>query len=468
MNEENQVSYYSIIPATVRYDKKLKSSEKLIYGEITSLTNALGYCYASNKYFADFVDECHQKGIKVIIDGVFNHCGSFNKWLNREKIYSVDEGYASGAYESKDSPYNTFFRFNEDSWPDNKTYDGWWAHDTLPKLNYEDSPALYDYIMGIAKKWVSPPYNCDGWRLDVAADLGHSEEFNHKFWRDFRKAVKEANPEAVILAEHYGNPSAWLAGDQWDTIMNYDAFMEPLSYFLTGMEKRSDEFQQGALGDGERFKNTMLHFMSRLKTPSLYCSMNQLSNHDHSRFLTRTNHKVGRIATLGPEAANEGVSVAVMKLAEMVQMTWPGAPTLYYGDEAGVCGFTDPDSRRTFPWGHGNFDLIDYTRDIIMIHRLSKAIKIGSFRFLNCGEGYISYGRFTAEEQVVVVINSNDYDIDVNIPVWLTGVPLNSTMERQMVCNEVGYSIMPFTTPVQGGNLQCHLSKNTGIIYKRG
>ena len=112
--------------------------------------------------------------------------------------------------------------------------------------------------MNIGKKWVSPPYNVDGWRLDVAADLGHSEEFNHKFWRDFREAVKEANPNAVILAEHYGNPSAWLDGTQWDTIMNYDAFMEPLTYFLTGMEKHSDEFQQSALGDGDRFKNTIV------------------------------------------------------------------------------------------------------------------------------------------------------------------------------------------------------------------
>ena len=75
----------------------------------------------------------------------------------------------------------------------------------------------------------------DGWRLDVAADLGHSEEYNHQFWRAFRKAVKEADPEALILAEHYGDCSAWLQGDQWDSVMNYDAFMEPITWFLTGM-----------------------------------------------------------------------------------------------------------------------------------------------------------------------------------------------------------------------------------------
>lgn len=86
--------------------------------------------------------------------------------------------------------------------------------------------------MNIARKWVSPPYNADGWRLDVAADLGLSKEFNMKFWRDFRKVVKNANPNAVIIAEHYGDPKDWLMGDQWDTVMNYDAFMEPITWFL--------------------------------------------------------------------------------------------------------------------------------------------------------------------------------------------------------------------------------------------
>ena len=99
-----------------------------------------------------------------------------------------------------------------------------------------------DYVLHVAKKWVSPPYNVDGWRLDVAADLGHSQEFNHHFWQEFRKAVKEANPEAIILAEHYGNTRDWLQGNEWDTVMNYDAFMEPVTWFLTGMEKHSDDY----------------------------------------------------------------------------------------------------------------------------------------------------------------------------------------------------------------------------------
>ena len=190
---------------------------------------------ASNQMLIKVVEEAHARGMHVILDGVFNHCGSFNKWMDRERIYENQPGYEKGAYVSADSPYRSFFKFNNEySWPYNSFYDGWWGHETLPKLAYEQSPKLVEYIMEIGRKWVSPPYNLDGWRLDVAADLGFSNEYNHKFWKQFRKTVKEANPEAIILAEHYGDAKSWLQGDEWDTVMNYDAFMEPLTWFFTG------------------------------------------------------------------------------------------------------------------------------------------------------------------------------------------------------------------------------------------
>ena len=125
----------------------------------------------------------------MILDGVFNHCGSFNKWMDREQIYENQEGYEPGAYVSADSPYRSFFKFNNDqAWPYNPNYDGWWGHDTLPKLCYEQSPKLHDYILEIGKKWVSPPFNVDGWRLDVAADLGFSNEYNHQSGKNSAKS----------------------------------------------------------------------------------------------------------------------------------------------------------------------------------------------------------------------------------------------------------------------------------------
>lgn len=423
---------------------------------------------ASNKFFADFVRLCHEKGIRVIIDGVFNHCGSFNKWLDRERIYEGFEGYSEGAFVSKESPYHDYFSFlPEGKWPYNKEYDGWWGHDTLPKLNYEGSEKLMNYILHIAAKWVSPPYNCDGWRLDMAADLGHSEAFNHHFWHLFRDAVKKANPNAVILAEHYGDAKSWLKGDQWDTIMNYSAFMEPVSFFLTGMEKHSDEKDDSALGDGKRFEFSMRHFMAQFMTPSLYCAMNELSNHDHSRFLTRTNHKVGRVQTLGSAAADEGVNKAVLKEATVLQMTWPGAPTIYYGDEAGVCGFTDPDNRRTYPWGHADYDLIDFFRDAIALHRLNPALVKGSFIFLETGQNFISYGRFTRDQKMVIAINSAGYQIEEDIPVWKAEVPENTKIERIFLTCDRFYSIMPEDFEVKGGNLHVSIPPFGAVVFRK-
>lgn len=400
---------------------------------------------ASNEYFAELVKEIHARGMKVILDGVFNHCGSFNKWLDRECIYEGQKGYEPGAYVSEASPYHDFFGFTGGVWPYNKNYEGWWGHDTLPKLNYEGSKELYDYILRIGKKWVSAPYNVDGWRLDVAADLGHSIGVNHQFWKDFRKSVKKANPEAIILAEHYGDPSSWMRGDQWDTVMNYDAFMEPLTWFLTGMEKHSDEYREDLLGNGEAFIGAMKTHMRSLHMSALQTAMNELSNHDHSRFLTRTNHKVGRISYAGAEAASEGVNPAVMREAVAIQMTWPGAPTVYYGDEAGLCGFTDPDNRRTYPWGREDYQMIDFHRVMIRIHKNYEVLKTGSLGFLWNDYQGLCYARFSRKEQMIVIINNQAESRDVEIQLWQAGISrlADTKLKRIVVTSAEGFTEEP-------------------------
>ena len=424
---------------------------------------------ASNEFFVQFVEEVHRRGMKVILDGVFNHCGSFNKWLDRERIYEKQEGYAPGAYVSADSPYRSYFRFFQEErerWPYNGSYDGWWGHDTLPKLNYEDSPKLEAYIFEIAKKWVSPPYNADGWRLDVAADLGRSNEYNHEFWKKFRKVVKEANPEALILAEHYGDPSEWLEGDEWDTIMNYDAFMEPVTWFLTGMEKHSDEAREDLRGNADAFVNAICHHMSNMMTPSLQVSMNELSNHDHSRFLTRTNHRVGRAQKLGAEAANENVNVAVMREAVVMQMTWPGAPTVYYGDEAGVCGFTDPDNRRTYPWGHEDQELIAFHREMIRIHKQYPVFREGSVQMLEWRENVLAYARTDQNQRIVVIINNSDALEEVTVPVWQAEIPMRGRMRRLMYSYHEGYTTEYEEYIVEDGEIVVNMGAYSALVLK--
>ena len=421
---------------------------------------------ASNKLFAEFVEEVHRRGMKVILDGVFNHCGSFNKWLDRECIYENAPGYEKGAYVAEDSPYNTFFKFRERQWPYNPHYDGWWGHDTLPKLNYEESPSLFDYIMHVGRKWVSPPYNVDGWRLDVAADLGQSGEYNHYFWKEFRRNVKEANPDALVLAEHYGDPTEWLKGDEWDTVMNYDAFMEPLTWFLTGVEKHSDEYRQDQLGNPDSFFGSMRHFMTRFHTQSLLVAMNELSNHDHSRFLTRTNRKVGRTAYLGPEAAGEGIDKSVMRLAVMIQMTWPGAPTIYYGDEAGLCGWTDPDNRRAYPWGSEDQELIDFHKEIIRIHKDYQALKTGSILFLHGQYSFISYGRFDEQDKFVIAINSGEQPVSIDLPVWRLGMTEYNRMARLINTSRDGFSLETAMYNIENGILHLNCPPKYGVVIK--
>ena len=422
---------------------------------------------ASNRLFIKVVEEAHRRGMKVILDGVFNHCGSFNKWMDREQIYENAPGYEKGAYVSAESPYRSYFYFyDQNVWPYNHTYDGWWGNDTLPKLNYEGSKQLEDYILYIARKWVSPPFNADGWRLDVAADLGHSPEYNHYFWQQFRKAVKQANPNAIILAEHYGEPKYWLEGNEWDTVMNYDAFMEPVTWFLTGMQKHSDDYREDLYGNADSFWGAMRHHGCSFTMPSAMVAMNELSNHDHSRFLTRTNKKVGRVNTLGSQAAEEGVDKAVLREAVAIQMTWPGAPTVYYGDEAGVCGFTDPDNRRTYPWGNEDKELISFHKEMIRIHKENKEFLTGSINYLAGEYNFIGYGRFNRNEQSVILVNNNDSPVMKELSVWQLGIPKEAILRQLILTSSEGFTTEKKEHPVIGGKLMIMLPPKSAVVLK--
>ncbi len=419
----------------------------------------------SNAYFAELVKEIHSRGMRVVIDGVFNHCGSFNKWMDREGIYLNKDNYEKGAYQSADSPYRAYFKFKKPA-EAKSDYEGWWGFPTLPKLNYEKSKELTEYILNTGGKWVSEPYNVDGWRLDVAADLGHSEKFNHKFWRAFHDRVREKNPEAFIFAEHYGSPESWFDGGEWDSVMNYDAFMEPLTWFLTGMEKHSESYDEGLFLDGNRFFDSMLKSMSRFPRPALDSALNQLSNHDHSRFLTRTNRVAGTIKTMGPHAAEYSVDKRTMQLAVLVQMTWPGSPGVYYADEAGQVGWTDPDSRRTYPWGYEDQALIAYHRAAIALRKRINCLKLGSIKPLDAGNGYITYGRFNKNDCCVVIINANYGEISLSVPVWEIGVPRdNVKMTRKFLSCGCDFSAEEDKKEVRFGRLFVTLPEQSACVY---
>ncbi len=413
---------------------------------------------ASDALFAELVQAAHERGIRVIIDGVFNHCGAFHKWLDRENLYG-EEG--KGAYLHAKSPYRNYFY-----WQEGNNYDGWWGHANHPKLNAEGSVALRNALIAIGRKWVSPPYNADGWRLDVAADLGRTADFNHRFWSVFRKAVKDVSQDKLILAEHYGDASPWLQGDQWDSIMNYDAFMEPLTWFLTGVSKHSTERRDDLYNNADAFWGGMIYQMSRLPAQAIQVSMNELSNHDHSRFLTRTNRRTGRLENEGAEAAGENVDKAVMREAVLFQMTWPGAPTVYYGDEAGMVGWTDPDNRRTYPWGKEDGALIAFHKKLISLRKEHQTLRSGSLRPLYGGYGVIAYGRFDETGNYVVALNNSDEGQVVSIPVWLCGVAPESCLHILVQSNRSGFDDFPVPYPVMHGMMETIMPPKSCMVWK--
>ena len=420
---------------------------------------------ASDKVFIRLVNEAHKRNMRVIIDGVFNHCSHMGRWMDYDGLYKRSSLVRSGAFGNPKSRYKNYFHFKD---RDCLEYECWWDNINLPKLNYEKSRQLYEEIMEIAAKWVSPPFNVDGWRLDVAADLGHSREFNHKFWREFRHRVKTANPEAVIIAEHYENAWPWLQGDQWDTVMNYTAFMEPVSWFLTGMEKHSDQFRPDMIGNTGAFEWAMNERGAEFMQSSLFAAMNQLDNHDHSRFLTRTNHYVGRLSQYNSEMAELGVDKGVLRQAVVMQMTWPGAPTLYYGNEAGLCGFTDPDNRRAFPWGNQDSHLRDFYRHCIALRKQWPMLRKSSCRIIYGEYGILAYVRFTEKEQIYVVVSTLDRPVVKEIPVWIggrAGYLKKDYLDRVLLTTRAQVSYEKKTFRVRHGILHMEIPPHSASVF---
>ncbi len=414
---------------------------------------------ASDALLAELIKEAHARGLRVVLDGVFNHCGDFHKWMDSYDIYRKYTGQV-GTWWDSECEFSSYFRFLG-----YHEYECWWNNETLPKLNLDGSEALRREILRIAEKWIAPPYNADGWRLDVAADLCHSPEANHAFWKEFRAHVRAVKPDALILAEHYGSPADWLGGDEWDSVMNYDAFMDPVTLFLTGVDKHSDYYDPETEGDGALFWDMYQKASARLPQQSLVTALNELDNHDHSRFLSRTNHVVGRLGRNEAWEAEKGVSKALLRAGVIMQMTMPGAPGIYYGDEAGLCGFTDPDNRRPFPWGKEDTALQDFYLNAVRLHKNIPALQEGSLVPVIMDEEIAVYGRYLDEEAALAVIYTGEEGAHLRIELSdVTGTaPLSVT--RVLHSSTLAASLGRKTVQTPTGRLELTLLPQSAEIY---
>ena len=169
---------------------------------------------------------------------------------------------------------------------------------------------------------------------------------------------------------------------------------------------------------------------------------------------------------MGYKAASEGVNAAVMREAVAVQMTWVGAPTVYYGDEAGVCGFTDPDNRRTYPWGKEDQEMLEFHREMIRIHKEYPVLRTGSLRMLRWADNMLAFGRFDEEEQIVLVLNNSKDLKEVTIPVWKAEVPLEGRMERLIYSYDNGFTTEYDEIIVENGEVVLNMGKHSVIVMK--
>ncbi|MCT2194933.1 alpha-glycosidase [Paenibacillus sp. p3-SID1389] len=320
------------------------------------------------------VQACHERGIKVLFDAVFNHSG---------KTFAP---FVDVMEKGEKSRYKDWFHVREyplqvkDGVP---SYDTFAFEPLMPKLNTEN-PEVKEYLLKVAEFWIKE-VGIDGWRLDVA------NEVDHAFWRDFRKVVKAANPDAYILGEIWHESSAWLQGDQFDAVMNYP-FTEAVLDFVV----------RGTL-DAEGFANAIGKQLSRYPLQASEVAFNLLDSHDTPRLLTLFDG-----------------NKAKMKLAALFQFTYSGTPCIYYGDEVGLDGGPDPDCRKCMEWDpkRQDRDLFAFYQKLIKVRKQLAPLRTGSLKFLLAEKGgsKLAYERVLNGEKVLVLLNNYDAGQTFTIP----------------------------------------------------
>ena len=377
---------------TLYFNPIFEAAENHRYG--TADYSRVDPMLGTNEDFTRLCDEAHRRGMRVMLDGVFNHTGYVSRYFNGDGFYPE-----TGAKQSQDSPYRSWFNFTQ--WP-NK-YDSWWGIYSLPAVN-ENDPGYRDFIFGgedsVVRRWLRA--GADGWRLDVA------DELPDDFVAGIHAAARAEKPDAVVIGEvwedgstkvAYGVRRKHILGGHCDGLMNYPLRSAILSFF------------QG--GGGESFVKGMETIRENYPPFAFYSAMNSLDTHDTPRLLTllgaggeyRDQTKEWRAGfTLSSRQLKKGR--ALLKAAALLLFCFPGSPTVYYGDEVGMQGFEDPFNRQTFPWGYEDRELLEWYRALGRLRSRHPALRKGSIRYL-LGKGpLLVFLRETGDEQLLCAFNA--------------------------------------------------------------
>lgn len=354
-----------------------------------------------NEALRVLVDEVHQRGMRIILDGVFNHA-SRGFW----QFHHVLEN-------GEGSPYKNWFYFDPErlqgrrrwgAYPSTGElnalkngegslralgYQAWWDLPALPKFN-TNTPDVREFLLSVAEHWVK--FGVDGWRLDVPAEIN-----DDAFWQEFRYRVKAIKPDAYIVGEIWHEAQRWLAGDQFDAVMNYLITAVVMSFCGNSHLDMSLINQVGGLqgrihpGMDAPWFASEIERLTNLYSPEITRSqLNLFDSHDMPRFLTC--------------ASND---VSSLRLAMFFMFTYPGAPCIYYGDEIGLTGAHDPDCRKGFPWdaSRWNHDLLNYTKYVIALRKAHTTLRRGSFQILHAQETVFAFARKFEEEVLITIMN---------------------------------------------------------------
>ncbi len=342
-------------------------------------------------------EQTRKRGMRLLLDAVVNHTGTNHPWFNRWGQHAT-----LGAYQSPDSPYRSWYVFDAagQAW-------GWKGAASLPVLDFAAAgvrDAIYEGGDAVLRHWLRPPFAIDGWRLDVIHMLGEGTgaRNNAHYVREFRRVIREENPQAYVLGEHFAEATRWLQGDQEDGAMNYYGFAQPLRAWLAGV----DAIDQPITLSTAQVERWFTRARSVIPYDNQLAQLNLLDSHDTPRLLTLLQGDVAR-----------------MKIAATLLFTYPGVPCIYYGDEIGTQGAGDPDCRRCFDWQRPNWNrsLFDHYAQLARMRRERAEWQRGAYLTLAMGDDWFAFARFSASQATIVAANRGS---DVTVRIALSSLPI--------------------------------------------
>jgi cyclomaltodextrinase / maltogenic alpha-amylase / neopullulanase len=396
----------------------------------------------------ELLDAAHARGIRVVLDGVFNHAGRgfwpfhhvleagaaspYRHWFHVDE--RLDDGRPLQAYPAPGTPHSEH------------GYVAWWGLPDLPKLN-TDQPEVREFLFGVAEHWLR--FGIDGWRLDVPAEID-----DEAFWQEFRRRCRGVNPDAYLVGELWRTAPDWLRGDRFDALMNY-ALGEPILGFAGGRHLDAaviaghHEYSVGVHPlDAQDFAGRVMELDAMYDPNVVAVQLNLLGSHDTPRLRT----------VLGDD-------LDAVRLAVLLQATLPGAPCVYYGDEIGLSGGNDPECRAGFPWDEARWDhgLRDSFRALLHLRRAEPALRDGPIR-IAAAEGHaLAIERGAAGGRFVVAANAGEHPVALRIV--LAETPDAGPAEALVPTDLPGFAT-PAAAAIVGGEATIELSARSGTVFR--